>query len=57
MELTELQKMDELHACQTLLYIMANVLGSMRSEWLQSWVEDLQKVDAFEWEKHILETD
>ncbi|PON51517.1 Nucleolar pre-ribosomal-associated protein [Parasponia andersonii] len=57
LESTDLQKIDELHACQTLLHIMATALGSMQPEWLQSMVHDLQRIDAFEWEKGILETD
>ncbi|KAM6556253.1 hypothetical protein CsatB_003272 [Cannabis sativa] len=56
LELTDLQKIDELHACQILLHIMAHLLGSPQSEGLQSLVEEVQRVDAFEWEKYIFET-
>ncbi|XP_062077760.1 uncharacterized protein LOC133782458 isoform X2 [Humulus lupulus] len=57
LELTDLQKIGELHACQILLHIIAHVLGSPRSEGLQSLLEEMQRIDAFEWEKSILETD
>ena len=57
MESTDSQKLNELHACQTLLAIMSNMLGSMNLESLRNLVEDVQKVDAFEREKGILGTD
>lgn len=57
MESTDSQKLDELHACQTLLAIMSNMLGSMNLESLRNLVEEVQKVDAFEREKGILRTD
>lgn len=57
LELTDSQKLDELHACQTLLFVMSNVLGSMNSESLRSLTEDVQKIDSFEREKGILGLD
>ncbi|EXB50294.1 hypothetical protein L484_017832 [Morus notabilis] len=57
LELTDSQKLDELHACQTLLFVMSNVLGSMNSESLRSLTEDVRKIDSFEREKGILGLD
>lgn len=56
MERTDLQKMDELHACQTLLVIYSNVLGSRPSGLQFLSTEDIDKLDVFQWERSILET-
>ncbi|XP_048318581.2 uncharacterized protein LOC107431767 isoform X2 [Ziziphus jujuba] len=56
LELTELQKIEELHACQTLLVIFSNVLGSRPSEFQILSTEDVENFDVFQWEKSVLET-
>lgn len=51
-ELTELEKIDEFHASQTLLAIIPNVLGKKPVD-----LHVLSNQDAFKWERSIIETD
>lgn len=56
LELTDLEKMDELHACQTLLVNISNVLGnkSLDSSCVVT-CRDVEKSGVFKWERNILE--
>lgn len=57
MELTDIQKMDEQHACQTLLFIFANVLRNDKSLDLQFLSPlDVERCGVYEWEKSIIGT-
>ncbi|KDO62635.1 hypothetical protein CISIN_1g0000572mg, partial [Citrus sinensis] len=57
LELTDLQKIDELHACQTLLVIISNVLGkkSLDSQVLSCLDDKISSV--FSWERSIIGTE
>lgn len=56
MELTGSQKMEELHACQSLLVIISNVLGKGPSELQVSLTQEVDRLGVFEWERSIAET-
>uniref|UniRef100_A0A5B6YI04 Nucleolar pre-ribosomal-associated protein 1 N-terminal domain-containing protein n=1 Tax=Davidia involucrata TaxID=16924 RepID=A0A5B6YI04_DAVIN len=56
-DLTNSEKMDEVHACQTLLVIIANVLGKNSSDFQVLSHQDLEKCGVFKWERSILETE
>lgn len=56
LEVTDLQKMDELHACQTLLVIFANVLSRKPVDSQVLSPLDVEKSGVFEWEKSIIRT-
>lgn len=51
------QKMEELHACHSLLDIVSNVLGKRPSELLVSSTYDVDRFGAFEWERSIMQTE
>lgn len=56
-ELSDLQKIDELHACQTLLLFFANMLGkkSLDSRFLLH--KTLESCGVFKWEKSLIESE
>ncbi|KAM1057176.1 hypothetical protein ACFX2A_031156 [Malus domestica] len=56
-EQTGSQKMEELHACHSLLDIVSNVLGKRPSELLVSSTYDVDRFGAFEWERSIMQTE
>ncbi|XP_058204610.1 uncharacterized protein LOC131318694 isoform X1 [Rhododendron vialii] len=53
---TDSETMDELHACQSLLVIISNVIGkkSLHSQFLSH--QDLENCGLFNWERSILES-
>ncbi|KAL5548345.1 hypothetical protein UlMin_003576 [Ulmus minor] len=58
LELSDSQKMDELHACQTLLSTMSSLLGTNPSEVHRVFAdEEGKRNEVFDWEKCMLETD
>ena len=54
LELTDLQKMDELHACQTLLVIFANGLRRKPLDLQVLSPLDVERSGVYEWEKSII---
>ncbi|KAK0600723.1 hypothetical protein LWI29_017841 [Acer saccharum] len=56
-EPTDLQKMDELHACQTLVVIISNILGKKSSDSRVLSCQDFEISSVFEWERSIIEAD
>ncbi|KAK1584375.1 hypothetical protein Q3G72_032415 [Acer saccharum] len=54
---TDLQKMDELHACQTLVVIISNILGKKSSDSLVLSCQDFEISSVFEWERSIIEAE
>jgi nucleolar pre-ribosomal-associated protein 1 len=56
LELTELQKLDEQHACQTLLVIFANGLRNKSLDLQVLSPLDVERCGVYEWEKSILGT-
>ncbi|XP_035543314.1 uncharacterized protein LOC108983821 isoform X4 [Juglans regia] len=54
LELTDLQKMDELHACQTLLVIFANALRKKPSDLQVLSSQDMETSGVYEWERSII---
>ncbi|KAL5804145.1 hypothetical protein ACOSQ3_030945 [Xanthoceras sorbifolium] len=56
-EPTDLQKMDELHACQTLLVIISNVLGKKSLDSQVLSCQDFEISSVFEWERSIIEAE
>ncbi|KAJ0045378.1 hypothetical protein Pint_04163 [Pistacia integerrima] len=55
-EMTDLEKMDEVHACQSLLVIISNVLGKKSIDSQVLSYEDAEISGVFEWEKSIIKT-
>lgn len=57
-EPTDLEKMDELHACQSLLVVISNFLGkkSIDSTVLSSHL-DMENSGVYKWERSIIETE
>ncbi|KAF7831373.1 Nucleolar pre-ribosomal-associated protein 1 [Senna tora] len=53
-ELSELEKMDEYHACQILLVIISNVLGGKKLESANLSPVDIEKSGVFKWERSLL---
>lgn len=53
---TDSETMDELHACQSLLVIISDVIGkkSLHSQFLSH--QDLENCGVFNWERSILES-
>ncbi|XVF18198.1 hypothetical protein REPUB_Repub11eG0001000 [Reevesia pubescens] len=56
-ELTSLEKIDELHACQTLLLMISNVLWRKSSDFLAFSLQDVENSGVFKWERSIIETE
>ncbi|KAK2639656.1 hypothetical protein Ddye_027451 [Dipteronia dyeriana] len=56
-EPTDLQKMDELHACQTLLVIISNILGNKSLDPRVLSCQDFEISSVFEWERSIIEVE
>ncbi|KAK1582320.1 hypothetical protein Q3G72_013962 [Acer saccharum] len=56
-EPTDLQKMDELHACQTLVVILSNILGKKSSNSRVLSCQDFEICSVFEWERSIIEAE
>lgn len=56
MELTELQKMEEQHACQTLLVSFANMLRNKSLDLQVLSPLDVERCGVYEWEKGIIGT-
>jgi nucleolar pre-ribosomal-associated protein 1 len=54
LEVTDSQKMEELHACESLLVIFSNVLGKRASEFQVSSTQDIDRFAVFEWERRII---
>eukprot|EP00261_Vitis_vinifera_P031648 XP_019072891.1 PREDICTED: uncharacterized protein LOC100264016 isoform X4 [Vitis vinifera] len=56
-EPTDLQKMDELHACQSLLVVISNFLGkkSLDAPFLSH--QDVENSGVYKWERSIIETE
>lgn len=54
LELTDSQKMEEYHACLTLLVIISNVLGAKKLESASLSPVDLEKSGLFQWERSLL---
>ncbi|XP_042949109.1 uncharacterized protein LOC122281567 isoform X5 [Carya illinoinensis] len=54
LELTDLQKMDELHTCQTLLVIFANALRKKPSDLQVLSSQDMETSGVYEWERSII---
>lgn len=54
LEVTDSQKMEELHACESLLVIFSNLLGKQSSEFQVSSTQDIDRFGVFEWEKSII---
>ncbi|KAH1197429.1 Nucleolar pre-ribosomal-associated protein 1 [Glycine max] len=54
LELTDSQKMEEYHACLTLLVIVSNVLGGKKLESASLSPVDLEKSGLFQWERSLL---
>ncbi|KAA8534396.1 hypothetical protein F0562_031913 [Nyssa sinensis] len=56
-DLTDSERMDEVHACQSLLVIIANVLGKNSLDFQVLSHQDLEKCGVFKWERSVLETE
>ena len=56
-ELTDLERIDELHACQTLLLMISNVLWRKSSDFHALSVQDIENSGVFIWERSIIETE
>ncbi|KAG5017516.1 hypothetical protein JHK85_023652 [Glycine max] len=54
LELTDSQKMEEYHACLTLLVIISNVLGAKKLESASLSPVDLERSGLFQWEISLL---
>ncbi|KAF1894608.1 hypothetical protein Lal_00031428 [Lupinus albus] len=54
LELTDSQKMEEYHACLTLLVIISNVLGEEKLETTRLSPLDVEKSGLFQWERSLL---
>ncbi|XP_024160593.1 uncharacterized protein LOC112167757 isoform X2 [Rosa chinensis] len=54
LEVTDSQKMEELHACESLLVIFSSLLGKQSSEFQVSSTQDIDRFGVFEWEKSII---
>ncbi|KAL1172482.1 hypothetical protein V6Z11_A05G351400 [Gossypium hirsutum] len=56
-QLNDLERIDELHACQSLLLIISNVLWKKSSDFQALSLQDIDNSGAFKWERSILETE
>ncbi|XP_022717540.1 uncharacterized protein LOC111276058 isoform X2 [Durio zibethinus] len=56
-ELTGLERIDELHACQTLLLMISNMLWRKSSDFWELSLQDVENSGVFEWERSIIETE
>ncbi|XVF29975.1 hypothetical protein REPUB_Repub16aG0017500 [Reevesia pubescens] len=56
-ELTSLERIDELHACQTLLLMISNVLWRKSSDFLAFSLKYVENSGVFKWERSIIETE
>ncbi|XP_048234758.1 uncharacterized protein LOC8266787 isoform X2 [Ricinus communis] len=56
LEISDLQKMDEYHACQTLMVIISSVLGKKPLDSQVLSHQNLVNSEVFEWERRIIET-
>ncbi|KAK5833528.1 uncharacterized protein LOC108453030 isoform X2 [Gossypium arboreum] len=56
-QLNDLERIDELHACQSLLLIISNVLRKKSSDFQALSLQDIDNSGAFKWERSILETE
>lgn len=56
-QLNDLERIDELHACQSLLLIISNVLRKKSSDFQGLSLQDVDNSGAFQWERSILETE
>ncbi|XP_019455735.1 PREDICTED: uncharacterized protein LOC109356706 isoform X2 [Lupinus angustifolius] len=54
LELTDSQKMEEYHACLTLLVIISNVIGEEKLESARLSPLDVEKSGLFQWERSLL---
>ncbi|XP_037495810.1 uncharacterized protein LOC105637608 isoform X2 [Jatropha curcas] len=52
---SDLQKMEEHHACQTLMVIISNILGKKPLDSQVLSFQDKENSDVFEWERTMLE--
>ncbi|KAJ8763357.1 hypothetical protein K2173_002240 [Erythroxylum novogranatense] len=50
------EKLDQRHACETLLVIIANILGSKPLDSQLLTPQDIEKSGIFEWERSIIES-
>lgn len=57
MERTDVQMMEEYHACQSLLVIISNVLAGKKLESATLSPIDIEISDLFKWERSLLETE
>ncbi|GMI77626.1 EMBRYO DEFECTIVE 2788 [Hibiscus trionum] len=54
-QLTDLERMDEVHACQSLLLTLSNVLRRKSADFQGLSLQDVDESGVFEWETSILE--
>ncbi|KAM7278954.1 hypothetical protein ACFE04_006088 [Oxalis oulophora] len=52
---TDLEKMDEFHACQKLLVIFPNFLGDESIDLKTSVLQNVENTDVFKWERSIFD--
>ncbi|XP_054820166.1 uncharacterized protein LOC129319197 isoform X2 [Prosopis cineraria] len=57
LEPTDVQMMEQYHACQILLLIISNVLGGRKLESANLSHIDIETSDVFKWERSLLEND
>ncbi|XWS10328.1 hypothetical protein CRYUN_Cryun39dG0066900 [Craigia yunnanensis] len=56
-ELTDLERIDQLHACQTLLLMISNVLSRKSSDFHALSLQDIDNSGVFIWERSIIVTE
>ncbi|WRX29039.1 Nucleolar pre-ribosomal-associated protein 1 [Theobroma cacao] len=56
-ELTDLERIDELHACQKLLVMISNVLWRKSSDFLALSLQAVENCGVLKWERSIIETE
>ncbi|XP_008458089.1 uncharacterized protein LOC103497624 isoform X3 [Cucumis melo] len=56
LELTNLQKMDEVHACQTLQLVISNILSKKPLDLQFLLPQDIEISRVFEWERNLIRT-
>ncbi|XP_050368197.1 uncharacterized protein LOC126786419 [Argentina anserina] len=54
LEVIDSQRMEELHACESLIVVFSNLLGKRSSEFQVSSTQDIDRFGVFDWEKSIL---
>lgn len=55
--MSDLERIDELHACQTLFLMISNLLWRKSSDCrVLSQLQDIDKSGVFKWERSIIET-